>query len=244
MKVGRSKIQRVSVKRETKMEYLDHSLHDQEQHFEDEQELHNEDDLELRHEDEQELHHEDEQEQDHEGEQEHHHEVDSITGEHSKRDDNFEAVVEVFENIVVEVTKDGQADIEKNDVAEYTTDEEEVTVEENVPTPGEIKEELERRLFGGVLPKAKLVRKPNRTGKSERAKGRGGRNEKASDVEHHDGLVISGVDYILHKQKTKDQGEEVMEEKAPPIFSSSPLKIRRGKRKAIHINFDDLSDDD
>merc|ERR1719318_518853 len=224
MKVGRSKIQRVSVKRETKMEYLDHSLHDQEQHFEDEEELYNEDDLELSH----------------EGEQEHHHEVDAITGEHSKRDDNFEAVVGVFENIVVDVNKDGQVDIEKNDVAEYTTDEEEVTVEENVPTPDEIKEELERRLFGGVLPKAKLLRKPNRTGKSERSRCRGGRNEKASDVEHHDGLVISGVDYILHKQKTKDQGEEVMEEKAPPIFSSSPLKIRRGKRKAIHINFDDL----
>merc|ERR1719318_1120483 len=187
MKVGRSKIQRVSVKRETKMEYLDHSLHDQEQHFEDEEELYNEDDLELSH----------------EGEQELHHEVDAITGEHGKRDDNFEAVVGASENIVVEVTKDGQADIEKNDVAEYTTDEEEVTVEENVPTPDEIKEELEGGLFGGVLPKAKLVRKPYRTGKSDRAKGRGGRNEKVSDVEQHDGLVISAVNYILHKQKSK-----------------------------------------
>ena len=116
--------------------------------------------------------------------------------------------------------------------------------EEHVPTVNEIKEDLEVRLFGGILPKIKITRKPIRTGRSERDSGRGGRNEKAQDVEQHDWLAMGAVDFMLDRKKTKVRDEEEVIKLPLKVGSLYRKRKRRKKTVPIEINFDDLSDEE
>ena len=108
--------------------------------------------------------------------------------------------------------------------------------------PG-IKEDLEVKLFGGILPKVKITRKPVRTGKSERDRGRGGRNEKAEDVMQHDWLAMGAVDFMLDRKKNKVRDEDEVIKKLP-LKVGSLFRKRKSRKKTITINFDDLSDDE
>jgi len=123
------------------------------------------------------------------------------------------------------------ADVKMNDVEEVedAKDDEEVVVEENVPTSDKILEELEERVFGEIMPKVKH-----------------GRTRRIEKADQQDGLVLRAVDYILQKKKKcKELGMEDVENEAPapPIFKT--LKKRWPKRgRIIPIDFNDLSDDD
>lgn len=112
-----------------------------------------------------------------------------------------------------------------NDVEEFSDDDgnkvKEV-VEEYVPTEEEIRVNLEGIVFGGYLPKIIRNEKPPRTGLSNRANGRGGRNYK-NLCEHH---MMGAVEYLKARAESKENKDN-----QPPVFKFIGCQMAACKRR-------------